>query len=177
MAATKRALATLGWVDLAVSDRGAEISSATLRGSPLFKAGLDRGDRILSWDGKTPKTSQELTDLLATHKPGDHIKLVVETRAGKKDVDLELSGPQRFELLPYEVAGRELTPEMKSFRQSWLESKAIHPLPKLVKYCPTCKRAHPFEYENCPFDGAALQILQSDIDAPPRNVRQGRRPR
>ena len=169
------------WIDsqeLVVSaDRGSEISAATLRGSPLFKAGLDRGDRILSWDGRSPKTAQELTALLDSYKPGDHIKLVVETRDGKKDIDLELSGPQGYELLAYEAGGLELTAEMKAFRKSWLESKAVHPLPKMVKYCPTCKRAHPFEFENCPFDGASLQVLPSDTNGPPRSFRRGRRPR
>ena len=176
----RKALYPKVWIDsqqLAVTDRGAEIPAATLRGSPLFEAGLDRGDRILSWDGKSPKTSAELAALLDAHKPGDHIKLEVETRGGKKNLDLELSGPQGFELLAYETAGRELTAEMKAFRQSWLASKAIHPLPKLVKYCPTCKRAHSFEFQNCPYDGAALQLLPSDSEGPPRDYRPGRRPR
>jgi len=136
--------------------QGAEIMSPTLRGSPLYNAGLDRGDRIVQWDGKSPKDQQELNALLNEHQPGDHIKLQVESRGGKKEVDLELAGPPGYETEPNEMAGRELTDQMKAFREAWLSSKAIHQAPKPVKYCNLCKRALPFEYTNCPFDGTAL---------------------
>jgi len=141
------------------TDRGAEIATGTLRGSPLFNAGLDRGDRILEWEGKSPKTQQELTAQLDAHKPGDHIKLRVETRDGRKEVDVELTSPPGYEIALYELAGKELTPEMKSFREAWLASKAVAPLPKLVKYCGVCKRALEFDFENCPYDGTALAIV------------------
>jgi predicted metalloprotease with PDZ domain len=141
------------------SDRGADIAAATPRGSPLYNAGLDRGDRIVEWDGKAIKAQAELTTFLDAHKPGDRIKLQVETRGPKKEVELELAGPQGFEAEPYEMAGKELTPEMKAFRDAWLSSKAIHPAPKPVKYCSVCKRELPFEYSNCPFDGTALSFI------------------
>jgi predicted metalloprotease with PDZ domain len=143
---------------LTFSDRGAGIAAATLRGSPLYNAGLDRGDRIVEWDGKAIRTQQELNTLLDAHSPGDRIKLAVETRAGKKEVELELAGPSGFEMVPYEMAGQEPTPEMKAFREAWLSSKAIHPAPRPVKYCSVCKRELPFEYSNCPFDGTALSL-------------------
>jgi hypothetical protein len=60
---------------------------------------------------------------------------------------------------PYEMAGKELTPEMKDFRDAWLSSKAIHPAAAPVKYCSVCKRSLPFEYTNCPFDGTALSFI------------------
>ena len=41
------------WIgaSLALGDRGADILDATPRGAPIYAAGLDRGDRILEWDG------------------------------------------------------------------------------------------------------------------------------
>jgi predicted metalloprotease with PDZ domain len=152
------------------SDRGADLT-ATLRGSPLYKAGLDRGDRIVEWDGKAIKTQAELNTLLEGHKPGDHIKLQVETRDGKKEVDLELAGPPGYEMEPYEMAGKELTPEMKAFRDAWLSSKAIHPAPAPTKYCSVCKRSLAFEYTNCPFDGTGLSFVAGD---PPEQTAPGR---
>jgi len=146
---------------LTFSDRGADITGSTLRGSPLYNAGLDRGDRIVAWDGKALRTQQELNTLLDAHKPGDRIKLQVEARAGKKDVEIDLAGPPGYETEPYETAGRELTGAMKAFRESWLSSKAVHPAPKPVKYCPTCKRALAFEYQNCPYDGATLHFTEN----------------
>jgi predicted metalloprotease with PDZ domain len=143
---------------LTFSERGADIT-ATLSGSPMYNAGLDRGDRIVEWDGKAIKTQAELTTLLDGYKPGGHIKLQVETRGGKKEIDLELAGPPGFEMEPYEMAGKEPTPEMKAFRDAWLSSKAIHPAAAPVKYCSVCKRSLPFEYTNCPFDGTALSLI------------------
>ena len=144
---------------LTFSDRGGDITTPTLRGSPIYNAGLDRGDRIVEWDGKAIKTQADLTALLDAHKPGDRIKLKVEARDATKDVDLELAGPPGFEMEPYETAGKELTAEMKTFRDAWLSSKAIHPAPAPVKYCSLCKRSLPFEYANCPFDGTALSFI------------------
>ena len=106
----------------------------------------------------------------------DHIKLRVETRDGRKEVDVELTSPPGYEIALYELAGKELTPEMKSFRDSWLASKAIAPLPKLVKYCGVCKREHKFEFENCPYDGTALTVTPTDSTSRPagRGGRGGR---
>jgi predicted metalloprotease with PDZ domain len=146
---------------LTFSDAGADITS-TLRGSPLYNAGLDRGDRIVEWDGKAVKTQAELNTVLNGHKPGDRIKLQVETRAGKKEVEIELAGPPGYELEPYEMAGKELTPEMKAFRDAWLSSKAIHPAAPPMKYCSVCKRSLAFEYTNCPYDGTALSFIPGD---------------
>jgi predicted metalloprotease with PDZ domain len=143
---------------LSFTDRGAEITASTLRDSPLYNAGLDRGDRIMQWDGKSPKTQQELTALLEPHKPGDKIHVRVETRGGRKEAEVVLGEAPQLELKQYELAGKELTPQMAAFREAWLSNKALHPLPKLVKYCPVCKRPLTFEYDNCPYDGAALRI-------------------
>jgi len=140
------------------SDQGMALSTPTLRGSPMYDAGLDRGDRIVEWDGRSPKTQAELDAILARHKPGDKIHLRAETRSGRKEVDIVLAEAPGFQITLYELAGRQLTPEMAQFREAWLSSKAVHPLPKLSRYCPVCKRALPFEYDNCPYDGAALRI-------------------
>jgi predicted metalloprotease with PDZ domain len=155
---------------LTFSERGADITT-TLRGSPMYNAGLDRGDRIVEWDGKAIKTQGELTAFLDGHKPGDRIELQVETRAGKKDVEMELAGPPGYELEPYEMAGKELTPEMKAFREAWLSSKAIHPAPAPMKYCSVCKRSLAFEFTNCPYDGTALSFIAGD---PPEQAAPGR---
>ncbi len=74
----------------------------------------------------------------------------MESRGGRKDPELALAESPQMELTPYELAGKELTPEMAAFREAWLGNKAVRPLPKLVKYCPVCKRTWTFEYENVP---------------------------
>ena len=113
------------------SDRGIDITGPSLRGSPLYKAGIDRGDRIVEVDGKTVKTRRDVDDAAASHKPGDRSTLTVATRDGRKQVPLTWAAAPDFELVPFEKAGREVTPQIKEFRNAWLGSKAWRPLPKI----------------------------------------------
>ncbi len=165
------------------SDTGLDLTGPTLRDSPLYAGGLDCGDRITEWDGKALTTQRDLDALLQKHKAGDKIHVKVEARGGKREADVILAETPALQMTPYELAGRELTPEMAKFREAWLSSKAIHPLPKVVKYCPTCKRSLQFEYEKCPYDGADLRITPAkpgedspdDTAAPATGGRGGRR--
>jgi len=157
--------AWLGADGLRFTGKGVEISEGTLRGSPLFEAGLDRGDRITEWDGRPIKSPKELDDWLASRKPGDRARLEVEGRAGKRETEITLGQSPALEVVPYERVGREVTAEMAAFRQAWLGSKAIHPLPKLVRYCPVCRRSYPFEESFCPYDGKGLLITPQDGSA------------
>ena len=140
------------------SDGGMTLNAPTLRGSPLYDAGLDRGDRIVEWDGHAVRTQAELDAILSRHQPGDKLRVRAETRAGRREVDLVLAEPFGWQIVTCESAGRPPTPEMAAFREAWISSKAIHPLPKLSRYCPVCGRAQPFELDNCPYDGAALSL-------------------
>ncbi len=125
--------AWLGSQRMNFSDAGIEIASNTLRDSPLYNAGLDRGDRILQWDGQTLKNSGELDNWLNAHKPGDRVHVKANTRAGEKEVDVELKENPMLEIVTYEQAGRAITSEITAFRDAWLNSKALHPLPKIEK--------------------------------------------
>ena len=120
----------LGAPSASFSGRGMTLNGPALRGSPLYDAGLDRGDRIVEWDGRPAKTQAKLDAILARYKPGDRLRVRVETRAGRKDVDLVLGAPPALRIVSYESAGRPLTREMAAFRESWLSSKAVHPVPK-----------------------------------------------
>ncbi len=142
------------------TDKGAVVGQ-TLRDSPLYNAGLDKGDVISNF-----KTQQEFNAFLDKLKPGDTAKLKVETRAGHKDVDVTVIESPALEVVTYEEAQRPVSPEIAAFREAWLGSKAIHPLPKLEKYCWVCQRHYAFELEHCPYDGQDLHILAGSEKAP-----------
>ncbi len=125
--------AWLGAQHFGFSEMGAEITANTLRDSPLYDAGLDKGDRILQCEGKVPKSGADLDACLAKRKPGDRIHLKASTRAGEKELDVILKENPAFELITYEQAGKPVTPEIAAFRQAWLSSKALHPLPAIEK--------------------------------------------
>jgi predicted metalloprotease with PDZ domain len=116
---------------MAFIDRGSEIPGPTLRGSPLYAAGLDRGDRLVEADGKPLKTRGDLDDLAASHKPGDRTMFLAETRAGRRQVEITWVQEPDLEVVTFEAAGKPLTPAITAFRDAWLGSKALRPLPKV----------------------------------------------
>jgi putative serine protease PepD len=61
----------------ATSVAGAQIASVK-SGSPAAKAGLKAGDIVTAIDGKSVASSDDLTALVATYKPGDTAKLTVK---------------------------------------------------------------------------------------------------
>jgi predicted metalloprotease with PDZ domain len=123
--------AWIGFPATTFFDRGSEITLSTLRGSPLYEAGLDRGDRLVEADGKSLKTRGDLDDLAAAHKPGDRTVFLAETRAGRRQVELTWIQAPDLEVVRFENAGRPVTPEITAFREAWLGSKALRPLPKI----------------------------------------------
>ncbi len=121
----------LGAKQLEFSDNAVEIGVNTLRDSPLYNAGIDLGDRIERWDNKTLKNSNDLAAWLDKHHPGDHVSLQVSSRGTTKTVDVALTEDPALELVTFEKAGQPLTPASQQFRDAWLRSKALHPLPPI----------------------------------------------
>lgn len=123
---------SLGAPKLEFSAEGVEVASDTLRDTTLYNAGIDGGDRITSWDGKKFKTSADLTAWLAKHKPGDHVRLEVQKRGGAQKVaDALLLEDPAMTIVTFEGAGQPVTPQILQFREAWLGSKALHPLPAI----------------------------------------------
>jgi predicted metalloprotease with PDZ domain len=121
----------LGASSLDYSDAGITLGTSTLRGSPLYNAGLDRGDRIVAWNGKRIADSGALTALLAAHNPGSHMTLDAVTRAGKQTVDLVFAEDPTLEIVTAETAGRGFSNSAKRMRRDWLSSKALHAVSKV----------------------------------------------
>jgi predicted metalloprotease with PDZ domain len=110
-------------------NNAAQIVSETLKDSPLYKAGLEKGDKILDFDGRQVTSELEVNDWVAHHRPGDLVQLRTETRAGKKSMGVILEPDPAVEIVLFEKAGQAVTPEITAFRAAWLGSKALHALP------------------------------------------------
>jgi predicted metalloprotease with PDZ domain len=122
------------WLDtqgLIFSQQGIDVTTDTRRGSPLYKAGIDRGDRLVMADGKDLKSRADLDKLIGSRKPGDRTTFTVAGRAGMREVDVAWSENPSLEIVSFERAGMTATPEQKSFRNDWLRSRAIGPLPRV----------------------------------------------
>ncbi|HVT37562.1 MAG TPA: PDZ domain-containing protein [Gemmatimonadaceae bacterium] len=113
----------IGDVSYTVAGNQVTIGSPTLAGSPLYDAGLDRGDRIISVDGKEIATAADVASAVAARKPRDRIVVVFEGRAGRAEVAVTVGENPRLEVLLFEDAGRTPTAEQLAFRTRWLGSK------------------------------------------------------
>ena len=165
----------LGAQRYVMSDMGMEITGAVLRDSPAYAAGLDRGDKVLEFDGKALKSEDDLTKWLDARKPGEKVKLKVEARGGKRDVEVTLAESPGLEVVTFEQAGKVAGREQLALREAWLSSKAVHALPEVKKYCPVCQRALPFEWDHCPYDGSDLGIVPGKAEARGAVAGRGRR--
>lgn len=115
--------AYLGQLFLNYDSTGATIAGNTIIGSPVYIAGLDRGDRILSIDGKALVSDEVFQAVKSAHKPGDEVRAEIESRGTRRDIALTFSNDPRLEIVTFEVAGREVTPEIEAFRKDWLGAK------------------------------------------------------
>ncbi len=115
--------AYLGLVQLEPADDGLAIASNTRIGEPLYEAGLDRGDVIRSIGGRAVTSEADWDAVLGAHAPGEEVEVVYDARGGSRTARVRFTANPRLELVPYEDAGRELTPEMRAFREAWLGSR------------------------------------------------------
>jgi predicted metalloprotease with PDZ domain len=112
--------ATLGPARLEFDSTGARITGSTLIGSPLYEAGLDRGDLILTLDGQPLTSDSALQAVEAAHKPGEAVPVVFRSRERQSTVFVSLPADTRLEVVTYEEANLPVTDAMQKFRQEWL---------------------------------------------------------
>lgn len=116
--------ASLGAVNFTRDTAMVVVAGNTPVGSPIYQAGVDRGDRILTLDGKTLKTASEIDAILAAHKPGEEIAIIYESRGQQYTRTLKLVEREQMEVVTNEKAGVPVTDQMKALREGWLGSKA-----------------------------------------------------
>ena len=102
----------------------ATIFTGTYQNSPLYQAGLDRGDVILTVDGKGLKDQKALDELLAKKKPGEQLTLEVEQHGVKTKKQLTLAQAPQLELVPLETAVQTISAEARARREAWLTGQS-----------------------------------------------------
>ncbi len=100
------------------------VGSSTLTGQPLYEAGLDRGDRIVSLDGRAVASAAAVDSIVGARRPGDAIPIRFESRGQTHEATVVLAASPRTEVVTFEAAGRPLTDEIRAFRAAWLGGKA-----------------------------------------------------
>lgn len=102
---------------------GKAILGATQSTSPAYKAGLNIGNVLLKINDQDIKSQADLNKIMDASKPGDQLKINFTQRGLPYETTLTLSEDPTLELITFDKANRILTPEIKSFRDNWLNSK------------------------------------------------------
>jgi predicted metalloprotease with PDZ domain len=113
----------IGEVSLEFSDKNARIAAPAVEDTPLYRAGVDRGDELLSFDGIAITGSSRLEEAVQRRRPGDTVQLTIRRRGVVQPAALTIGEDPRLELVPVERTGRQLTAAERVFRNAWLGSK------------------------------------------------------
>jgi predicted metalloprotease with PDZ domain len=114
--------ATAGPVVLRLEEGRVVARSASV-GTPLYEAGVEIGDVLVSLDGTALSAPGQIEEIAATRLPGDVLELVFQSRGQTLSARLTLVEDPRLEVLSYEDAGLTLTDAMRERRAEWLGSK------------------------------------------------------
>ena len=117
-------VATLGQLRVNWQEGKGTVAGSTQVGTPIYEAGVDAGDQIISIDGRELKSEDDLRAVRESKKPGDSATIVYEQRGQRKTRTLKFVESPNLELVPFEKAGMTATPEMLKLREDWLGSKA-----------------------------------------------------
>jgi len=102
---------------------GLVIAAVTVKGTPLYEAGLDVDDKIVAIDDQAIKTSADLGRVLEGLHPGGSVPVRYQHRGQEKTATLLMSESPTLSVVSYEKAGLPLTPAIVAFRKSWLGGK------------------------------------------------------
>ena len=107
----------------ATATTGYTIAAPVLVGTPLYAAGLETGDRILTVDGKAVVADSGLASTIAGHQPGETLNVWFEGRAGRQESRITVAANPAVQVVTFEAAGRTPTAAQLAFRQAWISSK------------------------------------------------------
>lgn len=109
-----------GRARLEAAEGAVTLGSDDIPGSPLHKAGLGRGDEILSLGGVAIETPGDWTRALGRARPGDEVEIRFIQRGRERTATLKLAEDPAIALVRVETTGAEATPDQLAFRETWL---------------------------------------------------------
>jgi len=96
------------------------LDQAPWPGTPLYLAGVEKGDRILALGPFPIASESDWQDALNRLKPGESAKLRFVQRGLPMEVDLTVAADPTLEVVRFESAGLKPTEAQLAFRARWL---------------------------------------------------------
>lgn len=114
--------ASLGPAQFDYGEDGATLTSSSRIGSPLYVAGIDRDDRILSVGDVAIRSKEDWNGLSGRFHPGDKVTIHYVQRGMEKSAEAIFASDTKIELVPFEAADMTPNEEQLAFRTAWLAS-------------------------------------------------------
>lgn len=117
LAPARPGAATLGPVDFSFGEGGAEVRGATLVGTPLYDAGVDRGDLIVEIGGRPVASQDDLEGALRGRAPGDAVPIRYRSRGREHAGEVTLAADETLA----GTVDRGAPPAALAARNAWKE--------------------------------------------------------
>ena len=102
------------------TNAGGVLDAPVLTTSPLYAAGLEQGDVLLTVDGERA-TESRVQAALNRRKPGDKLEIEFAQHNETKTATLTLAEDPTLSVVTFEEAGKPVTKAIRDFRQAWLK--------------------------------------------------------
>lgn len=112
--------AWLGNVRLKTTGNDVRIDGAPAPDTPLYRAGLDNGDQIVSLGGTVITNDADAAAALGRYKPGQTADITYRQRGLDRRATLTFLADPTVEVVRYETTGVKPTAQQLAFRAAWL---------------------------------------------------------
>jgi predicted metalloprotease with PDZ domain len=112
--------AYLGAARVAGGSGGVTLAEPPVPGSPLYLAGVERDDTVVSLGGVAIADAAGWTAVLERLRPGERTELVLRQRGRERRAMLVAVADPAVEIVRMEAAGMLVTPAQQAFRTAWL---------------------------------------------------------
>lgn len=112
--------AYIGPAQVQLSGNTLRLKQNAVPGTPLYKAGLDQGDEIISLGGARIGSEADWEQALARHKRGETVEIQFIQRGVERRASLTFDTDPELEIVRNETAGLPLSRPQRAFRHAWL---------------------------------------------------------
>lgn len=112
--------ASAGPVTLEFEGKAAIVAANSIIGSPLYEAGIDRGDQIYAIDRIRIQSQQQWDAALERYEPGDTATIHYRQREVDRSAELTFVDDDETNIEKYEDADKKASRSQLRFRDGWL---------------------------------------------------------
>ncbi len=116
-------LETKNNIDFGAIVRNQRIMSNPKIGTSAYKAGFQKGDKLLKIGAITLDETMDVNTVLSTFKLGEEVMVVTDRFGSQKEIPLPITTEVSYGLKFLEGSAKDYTKKMKEKRASWLNSK------------------------------------------------------